>query len=132
VNALQRSLMTLTLAVGLVAAAATLHAWSATAQNLHEQHQQHGQPVHPQTHDPQAHVDRMVEHLSLTDGQRDALAEPLAQLVTALQELHRLHEAIATELTDQQKAMAGGLHEGMAGHHGAGHPRPSHHGGGKR
>jgi hypothetical protein len=119
-----RSLMTLTLAAGLAVAGAALHAWSSSAQNTHQQ--QHVQPA-----DPQAHIDRVVEHLSLTDAQREALADPLARLRDTLDEVHRLHEAIAAELTAEQKAaLADAIHNGMAGHMGTGHPRPAHHGGG--
>ena len=55
-------------------------------------------------------------HLELTDEQRHAVAEPFAEGFAAMQELHRLHEVIAAELTEeQQETFTGMIHEMMAG-----------------
>ena len=53
--------------------------------------------------DPQAHFDKVAERLSLTASQREKLAQPFHQAFAAMEELHRLHEVIAAELTEEQK-----------------------------
>jgi len=90
---------------------------------------QHGQMQAGQADDPEAHFAKFVEHLELTDTQRDALAGPFQEAFAAMQELHRLHGVIAAELSDEQKekvaqmmhqAMGGGMHMEHEGMHGEG------------
>ncbi|HSF15776.1 MAG TPA: hypothetical protein VLK65_09490 [Vicinamibacteria bacterium] len=53
--------------------------------------------------DPEAHFDKVAERLSLTTAQREKLVQPFHQAFAAMEELHRLHEVIAAELTEEQK-----------------------------
>ena len=107
------------IAVALAAAAAiTVAAYHQTGPAPGAQHHQAA--------DPQAHLDAVINQLSLTSEQRQALAGPLAELAAAMREVHRLHDVITAELSDEQKAA---LAEAMKKHHGGAHPpghRPSH------
>lgn len=126
-KALHNTLMTVTLVAIVALAVGTLHPWSPAAEAQHHQARPHQAP------DPQAHFDHFAEKLSLTAEQREALAEPFAQADAALRELHRLHELIAAELTEEQRtALAEMLHGAMDGRMGSTHHRPSHHDGGHR
>lgn len=53
--------------------------------------------------EPQSHFEAVAGMLELTADQRQALAAPFQEAFAAMQELHRLHDAIAAQLTDAQR-----------------------------
>ena len=111
---LHRAMMGVTLAALLLFAVGAIHPWSpALAQHGHEgatQHGHDGAAQHEAT-SPQDHFHAMLEHLELTEAQHEVLAEPFQEAFAAMQELHRLHEVIVAELTEeQQKTLAEMVH----------------------
>ena len=71
---------------------------------------------HGTASDPEVHFNKMAEHLELTDSQREALAAPFGEAFEILQQLHQLHDVIAAELNDEQKAsLASMLHSMLGG-----------------
>jgi hypothetical protein len=115
---------------------AVQHAHAAGVQHGHAAAAQHGHPAavqHGHAADPEAHFDELAAQLELTAAQQEALAGPFQEAFAAMQELHRLHDAIAAELTDEQmhklaEMIHGMFAAGLAGqHHGDDrHPQPRH------
>jgi len=124
VTILQRPLMT-ALPIAIVAIAVV----NAQQPSRHDPQTHVGRSHAPQAHDsqmhdPQAHFEHVAAQLSLTAEQRDALAEPVGKILAAVQEIHRLHEAIAAALTEEQKtALRVMLHKSLPGHAGGEHHR---------
>lgn len=86
-----------------------------------------GEAQHGHSADPSDHFTAVAEGLDLTAAQRETLEEPLREMMAAMQELHRLHDVIARDLTDEQKnkfaqmfhdAMEGSAAKNRQGHHG--------------
>ena len=102
---LGRTIMTVMLAAVVALAVGVHQPWSLTAEA------QHGQ-----TDDPEAHFNNIAERLELTAAQRETLAEPFREMFAAMQQLHRLHDVIAADLSDEQKAkLARMIHEALDG-----------------
>jgi hypothetical protein len=106
----------------LAAALGVMQPWNVAAEA------QHGHAA-----DPQAHFDELARQLELTAAQQEALAGPFQEAFAVMQELHRLHDAIAAELSDEQthklaEMIHGMFAAGFAGqHHGDDrHPQPRH------
>ncbi|HXV63621.1 MAG TPA: hypothetical protein VEK15_23170 [Vicinamibacteria bacterium] len=66
--------------------------------------------------DPQAHFDKIAERLALTASQRESLAQPFHQAFAAMEELHRLHDVIAAELSEEQKGQLREMIHAMLSH----------------
>ena len=117
-----RAIMAAMLAVVVAFAVGALQPWSLTAEA------QHGQ-----ADDPQAHFNQIAERLELTVAQRETLAKPFSEAFAAMQQLHRLHDVIAADLSDEQKAkLARMIHEALDGSmphegHGKRHHSGAHH-----
>jgi Spy/CpxP family protein refolding chaperone len=62
---------------------------------------------HGQRSDPEAHFQKVSDRLELTEAQREKLENPFHDAFAAILELHRLHDEIAAELTDEQKPELG-------------------------
>ena len=77
-RALHRAMMTMMLAAVLAVGAGVLQQWNLTALA------QHGE-----AEDPQAHFDMIAERLSLSEAQRETLAEPFHAAFAAMQELQQ-------------------------------------------
>ncbi|TDI45422.1 MAG: hypothetical protein E2P02_07325 [Acidobacteria bacterium] len=82
---------------------------------------------HGHSADPPDHFTAIAERLELTAAQRETLEEPFREMMAAMQELHRTHDVIARDLTDEQKtkfaqmfqdAMEGSAAKNRTGHHG--------------
>ncbi|HEX9701075.1 MAG TPA: hypothetical protein VGD06_16605 [Acidobacteriota bacterium] len=123
----------------LAAALGVMQPWNVAAEAQHGGHAgavQHGPDAavqHGHAADPQAHFDELARQLELTAAQQEALAGPFQEAFAAMQELHRLHDAIAAELSDEQthklaEMIHGMFAAGFAGqHHGDDrHPQPRH------
>ena len=109
-RALHRVLAGLSLATVLVVAI------GAAGTGLVAAHVQHGHAAEQaEPMDPQAHFEAMAEHLSLTPTQQETLAEPFLAAFAAMEELHRLHDVIAAELTDEQRHQLAEMIHGMLG-----------------
>ncbi len=84
-----------------------------------------GEAQHGHSADPQDHFTDIAERLDLTAAQRETLEEPFREAMAAMRELHRLHDVIARDLTDEQKnKLAQMIHHAMGGSaskHGQGH-----------
>ena len=64
----------------------------------------------------QEHFDAFVEQLHLTDDQRAAIAPSFGRAYGLMAEMRQLHETIAAELTEEQRAEFGTMaHEMMCG-----------------
>jgi len=107
----------------LAAALGVMQPWNVAAEAQHGGH----------AADPQAHFDELARQLELTAAQQEALAGPFQEAFAVMQELHRLHDAIAAELSDEQthklaEMIHGMFAAGFAGqHHGDDrHPQPRH------
>jgi len=86
----------------------------------------------------QDHFDAFVEQLELSDDQRAAIAPSFGRAYGLMAEMRQLHEAIAAELTEEQRAefghmahemMRGSMAEGMHGegmHEGEMHEEEHH------
>lgn len=91
--------------------AGAVQPWMSTAL---AQHGNGGAAQHGQAADAEAHFAAVAEQLGLSAAQQAALATPFEQGMTAMQELHRVHEAIVAELTDEQaQKFAQMVHEMM-------------------
>ena len=102
---LHRTMMIVMLAAILAVGVGAVPSWSFTAEA------QHGHAAEPKTH-----FDEIAERLELTAAQRETLAEPFHEAMAAMQELHRLHDVIARDLTDEQKnKLAQMIHDVMGG-----------------
>ena len=86
-----------------------------------------GEAQHGHSADAPDHFTAIAERLELTAAQRETLEEPFREMMAAIQELHRTHDVIALELTDEQKttfaqmfdeAMKGSAARNRKGHHG--------------
>ncbi len=100
---LHQAIMTVMLAAVVALAVGALQPRSLTAEA------QHGQ-----TGDPEAHFNTIAERLELTAAHRETLAEPFSEMFAAMQQLHRLHEVIAADLTDEQTdKLARMIHEAL-------------------
>ena len=116
---LGRAIMTMMLAAVVALAVGVHQPWSLTAEA------QHGQ-----TDDPEAHFNQIAERLELTAAQRETLAEPFREAFAAMQQLHRLHDVIAADLTDGQKdKLARMIHEALGGSSDSEGHGQRHHGG---
>ena len=62
-----------------------------------------GEAQHGHSADPQDHFTVIADRLDLTSAQRETLEEPFREMMAAMQELHRAHDVIARDLTDEQK-----------------------------
>ncbi len=62
-----------------------------------------GEAQHGHSADPPDHFTAIAERLELTAAQRETLEEPFRKMMAAMQELHRTHDVIALDLTDEQK-----------------------------
>lgn len=114
-RAFHRALMGATLAALLVFTVGAIHPWGAALAG-HEGTTQHGHgdAAQHEATGPEDHFHAMLGHLELTEAQQEVLAEPLREAFAAMQELHRLHEVIVAELTEeQQKALAEMVHSMM-------------------
>ena len=84
-----------------------------------------GEAQHGHSTDPQDHFTDIAERLDLTAAQRETLEEPFHEAMAAISELHRLHDVIARDLTDEQNnKLAQMIHDvmgGSASKHGQGH-----------
>lgn len=76
---------------------------------------QHG---HAQAQD--SHFAEIAERLELSADQRETLTEPFHEAFAAFEQLHRLHDVIASELTEEQKSKLSALIRDAVGerHHG--------------
>ncbi len=100
---LHYAMMTVMLTAVLAVAVGAMYPWTPAAGA------QQGEAA-----DPRAHIDKVAERLELTDAQRETLEKPFHEVFAAMQELHRLHDVIAAELTDGQMAkLALMIHEGL-------------------
>ena len=123
---LQHAMMTLMLAAVPAVAVGAMQPWSLAAE---AQHGQAADTQHGHAADPQAHFDEVAGRLELTAAQREALAEPFDEAFAAMQELHRLHDVIAAELTDGQKEkLAQMIHEMLGASFSAQQHGQRHHG----
>ena len=117
-RALHRAMTSVTLAALLVFAVGAIHPWSpALAPHGHEgttQHGHDGAAQHEAT-SPEDHFHAMLEHLELTEAQHEVLAAPFKEVFAAMQELHRLHEVIVAELTEEQQETLAEMVHSMLG-----------------
>lgn len=66
---------------------------------------QHGHGAQAETQaEAQAHFDNLVKELELTTEQRAAIAPSFGRAFALMQELHGLHETMAAEMTEAQRA----------------------------
>ena len=129
-KSLRRAALTMiTLTAVLAATVGSMHASKFTPESQ--------QPQQTEATDPESYFDEVVQRLELTADQQQALEVPLQQVIVAMEELQRLHDVIATELTDtQQGKLAHVFHEVLGGSlgeqlhggdHGQGHHGRFHH-----
>ena len=85
-----------------------------------------GEAQHGHSADPPDHFAAIAGRLELTATQRETLEEPFREMMAAMQELHRTHDVIARDLTDEQKKkFAQMFHDAMEG---SAKNRTGHHG----
>ncbi len=102
---LHSALMVVMSCAVLVVAVGLMPPWSLIAEA------QHGE-----ADDPQAHFEVVAKHLDLTADQQEAIGPSFHQAFAAMQELHRLHETIAAELThEQRQKLAQMIHDAFSG-----------------
>ncbi len=125
---IHRALMGGAIATGLVFAVGAIHPGHAVlAQHGNAQHGHDGAMQH-EAASLEEHFHAMIEHLELTEAQHTTLAEPLHDAYAAMQELHRLHDVIAAELTEEQQKRLAEMVHSMMGSAGGGHGEASHRG----